>query len=186
MMMQGILGFVKQHTTTKLVKHQQPNLSPLHSEAKDSPSGFWSDQGKLLSTLKTQSKQDSTNNFTKRRMNLVSDNLLISTIIFSLLWFVCPLANTPFSYLLGSSLGTAYSYALGKQVATIGASEIDMETVSDGATGTARFAFLIVLFILLGKFGISKEGFLEPIPAIGGFFTYFISALVQSAKDYDE
>ena len=67
-------------------------------------------------------------------------------------------------------------------MSTIGRSEIDLDTVSDGATGQARFAFLILLFLLIGK----SEGAISPIPAIGGFFTYFVAAVSQSMEVYDD
>jgi len=46
----------------------------------------------------------------------------------------------------------------------------------------ARFAFLILLFLLIGKF----KGSIEPVPAIGGFFTYFVAAISQSFEIYDD
>lgn len=49
--------------------------------------------------------------------------------------------------------------------------------------GSARFAFLIALFIFVGKF--RSEG-LQEIPAIMGFFTYQISSLSQGLKDAAE
>jgi len=89
--------------------------------------------------------------------------------------------STPLSYLLGALLGTAYCYGLGRFTESIGGS---IESgVSGAGVGQARFAFLILLFILVGKF--SSQG-LEQIPSIAGFFTYQIATLSQGLKEYDD
>ena len=49
--------------------------------------------------------------------------------------------------------------------------------------GEARFAFLILLFIFVGKF--RSQGLLE-IPSIAGFFTYQIASLRQGLKEYND
>jgi hypothetical protein len=87
--------------------------------------------------------------------------------------------------MLGASLGTAYTYGLGKYVETIGGSAFDQDDVKGSGVGSARFAFLIMLFILVGRF---RSDGLQEIPAIFGFFTYQISSLSQGLKDasYDE
>jgi hypothetical protein len=82
--------------------------------------------------------------------------------------------------MLGAILGTAYTYGLGKFVESIGGSAYDAEDVKGSGVGSARFAFLIVLFIFVGKF--RSEG-LQEIPSIMGFFTYQISTLSQGLKD---
>lgn len=82
--------------------------------------------------------------------------------------------------MLGAALGTAYTYGLGKFVETIGGSAYDEEDVKGSGIGSARFAFLIVLFIFVGKF---RTAGLQEIPAIMGFFTYQLSTLSQGLKD---
>jgi hypothetical protein len=80
-------------------------------------------------------------------------------------------------------LGTAYTYGLGKSVEALGGSAYDAEDVKGSGVGSARFAFLIVLFIFVGKF---RTVGLQEIPAIMGFFTYQLSTLSQGLKDaYD-
>lgn len=100
--------------------------------------------------------------------------------IFSAIWYVVPNPFSAISYLLGATLGTAYCYGLGKYVETIGGSAYDAEDVKGSGVGSARFAFLIVLFIFVGKF--RSEG-LQEIPAIMGFFTYQIASLSQGLKE---
>eukprot|EP00979_Chaetoceros_neogracilis_P009554 scaffold2184_cov266-Chaetoceros_neogracile.AAC.13 len=101
-------------------------------------------------------------------------------IIFSAIWLLSPNPFTALSYMLGAILGTAYTYGLGKFVESIGGSAYDAEDVKGSGVGSARFAFLIVLFIFVGKF--RSEG-LQEIPSIMGFFTYQISTLSQGLKD---
>ena len=65
-------------------------------------------------------------------------------------------------------------------MSSLGGSVYDLEDVQGSGVGNARFAFLIILFIFIGKF----RGFgLQEIPAIMGFFTYQISTLSQGIKD---
>lgn len=71
----------------------------------------------------------------------------------------------------------------GKYVETIGGSTADPEAVQGAGVGQARFAFLILLFVLVGKF--RGEGLLE-IPAISGFFTYQLASLRQGLKEYND
>lgn len=48
--------------------------------------------------------------------------------------------------------------------------------------GEARFAFLIILFLIVGKFRA-----LLIVPAtIAGFFTYQLGSLIQGIKDIDD
>jgi hypothetical protein len=115
--------------------------------------------------------------------DLVSETFYFSILIFSALWLVVPNPFTPISYLLGAVLGTAYTYGLGKFVSTLGGSVYDMEDVQGSGVGNARFAFLIVLFVFIGKFRVFG---LQEIPAIMGFFTYQISTLSQGIKDAGE
>lgn len=82
--------------------------------------------------------------------------------------------------MLGATLGTAYTYGLGKFVETIGGSAYDVEDLKGSGVGSARFAFLILLFVFVGKF---RTVGLQEIPAIMGFFTYQLSTLSQGLKD---
>ena len=103
--------------------------------------------------------------------------------LFSAIWLLAPNPFTAISYFLGASLGTAYCYGLGKSVQSLGGSAYDIEDVQGSGIGSARYAFLIVLFIFVGKF--RSEG-LQEIPAIMGFFTYQLSSLSQGLKESTE
>ena len=78
------------------------------------------------------------------------------------------------SYAFGATMGTAYSYGLGKYV--LGGYAADMDSVDGAGVGQARSSFLILLFVIVGKFW--SQGLLE-IPSIEGFFTYQLASLNQ-------
>jgi len=111
---------------------------------------------------------------------LVSETFYFSILIFSALWFLVPNPFTPISYFFGASLGTAYSYGLGKYVQTLGGTLDDANDVQGAGVGSARFAFLILLILFVGKFRYLG---LQEIPSIAGFFTYQLSSLSQGLKD---
>ena len=111
---------------------------------------------------------------------LVTETLYFSVVLFSVIWFFVPNPFTAISYMLGALLGTAYTYGLGKYVETIGGSAFEKDDVKGSGVGSARFAFLILLFIIVGKF---RTAGLQEIPAIMGFFTYQLSSLSQGLKD---
>lgn len=118
--------------------------------------------------------------YQKQVFSLVSETLYFSILIFSAIWLLAPNPFTAISYMLGATLGTAYTYGLGKFVETIGGSAYDVEDLKGSGVGSARFAFLILLFIFVGKF---RSVGLQEIPAIMGFFTYQLSTLSQGLKD---
>ena len=66
---------------------------------------------------------------------------------------------------------------------TIGGSVDDTEEMQGAGVGQARFAFLILLFIFVGKF--RSQG-LQEIPSIFGFFTYQIASLSQGLREIDD
>jgi len=72
---------------------------------------------------------------------------------------------------------------LGKYVETIGGSVQDGEDVRGAGVGQARFAFLILLILFVGKF--RSQGLLE-IPSISGFFTYQLASLAQGLREIDD
>jgi hypothetical protein len=146
---------------------------------------FWAQQKELaeeMSFLTTKSlRQEQAEKFEKRRLALVSDTAYFAMYIFCACWMLFDNPFTAFSYAFGASMGLAYSYGLGKSVETIGAS---VDEVGAGAgVGEARFAFLIILFIFVGKF--RGEG-LQEIPSIAGFFTYQLASLNQGLREIND
>ena len=121
--------------------------------------------------------------YQKKANALVSETFYFSILIFSFLWFISPNPFSAISYLFGALLGTAYSYGLGKYVQTLGGSAMEAEEVQGAGVGSARFAFLIALFIVVGKF--RNQG-LQELPSIFGFFTYQLASLSQGLKETDE
>lgn len=148
---------------------------------------FWKAQAALAEsmteTVDKSAKEETREQFARRRLALVNETLLFSTLIFSLIWLVGSNPLTAISYAFGAALGTAYSYGLGKYVETIGGSADDAEDLQGAGVGQARFAFLILLFVFVGKF---RSAGLQEIPSIMGFFTYQIASLSQGLKEYDD
>ena len=82
-------------------------------------------------------------------------------------------------------MGIAYTYGLGKSVEVIGQSIDDVGATQGAGVGEARFAFLIVLFLFVGKFRGGDYG-LQEIPSIAGFFTYQIASLNQGLREIND
>ena len=147
---------------------------------------FWAKQkalaAQMSSKVESGVKQERAENFAKRRMALTSDTFYFSILIGTVLWITFPNPFVTISYLFGALLGTAYSYGLGKYVETIGGS-IDDVDIEGAGVGQARFAFLILLVVVVGKF--RSQGLLE-IPSITGFFTYQLASLGQGLREIDD
>jgi len=146
---------------------------------------FWINQQALLEDLgaiadKSQRKEDK-QTFAKRRLGLVSDTAYFIVLIFAALWSVSDSPLTPISYVFGSIFGLAYSFGLGKYVETIGGSAFEEGAIEGAGVGQARFAFLIALFIIVGRVPALQE-----IPAIAGFFTYQLGSLSQGLKEIND
>ena len=147
---------------------------------------FWAKQkafaAQMTANTDASVRQEQQGAFAKRRMGLTSDTFYFTILIALLLWIVYPNPFTTMSYLFGALSGTAYSYGLGKFVESIGGS-IDDVGVEGAGVGQARFAFLILLFVILGKF---RSKGLQEIPSIMGFFTYQLASLSQGLREIDD
>ena len=147
---------------------------------------FWAKQQALAAEMCTKAdsslKQELADKFAKRRLALTSDTFYFSILISSALWIIFPNPFVTLSYLFGAISGTAYSYGLGKYVESIGGS-IDDANIEGAGVGQARFAFLILLFVVVGKY--RSQGLLE-IPSIMGFFTYQLASLNQGLREIDD
>ncbi|KAL3823363.1 hypothetical protein ACHAXA_008858 [Cyclostephanos tholiformis] len=147
---------------------------------------FWAKQRALAAEMSAKTddglRRENREKFARRRLALTSDTFYFSILIGSLLWIVSPNPFVAISYLFGALSGTAYSYGLGKYVESIGGS-IDDADVEGAGIGQARFAFLILLFVVVGKF--RSQGLLE-LPSIMGFFTYQLASLSQGLREIDD
>lgn len=147
---------------------------------------FWAKQQAFAAQLAAKEdagvKQENRDKFAARRLALTSDTFYFSVLIASALWLVSPNPFVTISYLFGAMAGTAYSYGLGKYVETIGGS-IDDTDMEGAGVGQARFAFLILLIAVVGKF--RSQGLVE-IPSIMGFFTYQLASLSQGLREIDD
>mmetsp|Transcript_29629 Transcript_29629/g.60498 ORF Transcript_29629/g.60498 Transcript_29629/m.60498 type:complete len:241 (-) Transcript_29629:169-891(-) len=154
----------------------------------DGDENFWAQQKALAASIRDDAaksvREEQMEKFAKRRLALVTECLFFSALIFSFLWLICSSPFPPISYVFGATLGTAYSYGLGKFVETLGGSADDAGEVQGAGVGQARFAFLVLLFVFVGKF--RGQG-LQEIPAIAGFFTYQLASLSVGLREiYDE
>jgi len=149
---------------------------------------FWNQQQSLLEEMK-RSNEDANKAVRQKqyddvRNTLLSDTAFIGIVVGGICWITCDNPFVALSYEFGTMFGLAYAYGLSKYVETIGGSAEDVETVQGAGVGQARFAFLILLFILVGKLR-STVGLIE-IPSIAGFFTYQLASLAQALRDVTE
>eukprot|EP00536_Pseudo-nitzschia_multiseries_P000931 jgi/Psemu1/300405/fgenesh1_kg.11_\ len=145
---------------------------------------FWQQQKDLMKELVDDAdnslKEENKKNFDKLQNDLITETAFFSALLFSLLWLACDNPYVPLSFVFGSLFGIAYTYGLGKFVSVVGGTIDDANAVEGAGVGQARFAFLIMLFIFVGK--LRPYGLLE-IPSIMGFFTYQLASLSQGLKE---
>jgi len=145
---------------------------------------FWQQQRELMNEMSDRNdkslKEEQTKNFAKVQNGLIIETVFFSSLLFSLFWLACDNPFVPLSYVFGSIFGIAYAYGLGKYVETVGGTIDDANAVEGAGVGQARFAFLILLIVFVGKF--RTYGLLE-IPSIFGFFTYQLASLSQGLKE---
>lgn len=148
---------------------------------------FWDLQKKLakdLSSSREKSlKEEQMEKYRERAGLFLGDIVYFSVLIFSALWCFSSSVFTPISYSFGAFCGLAYSYGLSKYVESLGGSAEAQESLEAAGLGQARFAFLGLLFILVGKF---RTVGLQEIPAILGFFTYQLASLSQALREFEE
>lgn len=116
---------------------------------------FWSQQKELMQEMSVRAekslKEEQREKFSGRRKALVADTAIFTSLIFSLLWCVSLNPFVSFSFALGATFGLAYAYGLGKYVETLGGSIDEAGEIQGAGIGQARFAFLILLFLIVGK-----------------------------------
>lgn len=148
---------------------------------------FWTKQKKLAAEMTESSdkilRAELQDTFTQRRNYLLGDTAYVSVLIFAVLWGFANTVFTPISFAFGSTCGLAYSFALTKFVGSLGGSFDDEDAVEGAGIGQARFAFLFLLILFIGKY---RSFGLQEIPSILGFFTYQIATLGQGLRETDE
>jgi hypothetical protein len=158
--------------------------SPSDNEKQDTAADFWQQQRQLMQEMTSRTdkslRQEQMAKFRSTQSKLIQETAFVSAMLFALLWLACDNPFVPFSYVFGAVFGLAYTYGLGKYVETLGGTADDASAVQGAGVGQARFAFLILLFVLVGK--LRMYGLME-IPSIAGFFTYQIASLTQGLRD---
>jgi hypothetical protein len=148
---------------------------------------FWGKQKEIMEQMSASTDKSAKSvlrdKFSKRRLALVGDTAYFGFFIFCVLWTFFDNPFVAISYSFGAAMGLAYAFGLGKYVENLGGSIDDQGAMQGAGVGEARFAFLIVLFIVVSKF--RSQGFLE-LPAIGGFFTYQLASLSQGLREIND
>jgi hypothetical protein len=148
---------------------------------------FWKQQKALVEEMTGRAekslRQEQNEKFASRQTGFTGDTAFFTSLIFCLLWAVSDNPFVSFSYIFGAVCGLAYAYGLAKYVETIGGSVDDTESMQGAGIGSARFAFLILLVVFVGKF--RSAGLME-IPSIAGFFTYQLASLSQGLREIDD
>lgn len=111
-----------------------------------------------------------TNEYKQTQMKLLVDNLWISTIGFSLVWYAFDY-KTSLSFGVGCFLGNFYLLLLSRYVEGLGSGAGDV-----GKGGSARFALVILLVLIAGKF----KNDINLIPELIGFSIYQLTTLLQA------
>jgi hypothetical protein len=165
-------------------QQQQQMASLLWGQQNEGEEDFWKQQRELMNEMTDRTerslRKEQLDTFGKVQGKLIEETAFVTVLIFSSLWLACDNPFVPFSYAFGAVFGLAYAYGLGKYVETLGGTVDDASTVQGAGVGQARFAFLILLFIFVGKLRV--YGLIE-IPAISGFFTYQIASLFQGLRE---
>ncbi|OEU16823.1 hypothetical protein FRACYDRAFT_239417 [Fragilariopsis cylindrus CCMP1102] len=155
-----------------------------NGDGDSSKNNFWQQQRDLMKEMSESNeqslKEENDKNYNSVQNELVVETAFFTALITSVLWLACDNPFIPASYLFGAMFGVAYTYGLGKFVGTIGASIDDVGAIQGAGVGQARFAFLILLLLFVGKLRV--YGLVE-IPSIMGFFTYQIASLSQGLKE---
>lgn len=170
-------------STTSIISLCMTTHGP-SSDSTNEKNEFWQQQRALLNEMTDRTerslKREQLEKFRNLQGKLVEETVFVSTLLFALLWSACENPFVAFSYAFGALFGLAYTYGLGKYVETLGGTAEDASAVQGAGVGQARFAFLILLLVLVGK--LRAFGLLE-IPSIFGFFTYQIASLTQGLRD---
>jgi hypothetical protein len=111
--------------------------------------------------------------FDKARVSFLVDSVLVIAVGFAFVWGFGTLKDVK-SYGIGSVLGLMYALLLGRYVEQIGT-----DGSRGGGGGSARFAPVILLIALYGKFKTE----LHIVPELLGFFTYQVSSFLQAFND---
>jgi hypothetical protein len=167
-----------QQTTQQLPTHHKTILKCSKNTE------FWDSQRTLLGT--SSSLPPTPFELYKKR----TTSLLLTTISLvlpttSLLYLLLPSPTASLSFLLGGLLGILYCRGLTSYVSMIGGSAINSSgevDLSAAGGGSARFAFLILMFVMAR----ALPGKVELIEAIPGFFFYQIASVIEGQRQWEE
>ena len=143
--------------------------------------GYQTWQGKTYKKVKPDrlsNRGEVMRDFDKARATFLKDNVFVVLLGLSATWGLGTLIDVK-SYGLGAVLGLMYALLLGRYVEQLGT-----DGSTGGGGGGARFAPVILLIALYGKF---KTQF-HLVPELLGFFSYQVASFLQAFNQdlYDD
>ena len=167
-----------QRTTQQLPTHHKSTLKCSKN------SEFWDSQRTLLGASSSLPPTPA-ELYKKRTTSLLLTTLSLVLPTTSLLYLLLPSPTASLSFLLGGLLGILYCRGLTSYVSMIGGSAISSSgevDLSAAGGGSARFAFLILMFVMAR----ALPGKVELIEAIPGFFFYQVASVIEGQRQWEE
>mmetsp|Transcript_20537 Transcript_20537/g.38292 ORF Transcript_20537/g.38292 Transcript_20537/m.38292 type:complete len:213 (-) Transcript_20537:47-685(-) len=185
-------AFTSTISTLTVVPRCQPNcqpnyhpslrnsLSPLNSSPP--PKKFsQSSQSTIVSSIDASTSLSRTSAYALRSSSLLKTTFLLSLSLSSLIYSLSTSPTIPLSYLLGSLLGVFYIRGLSSYVSTVGAQNVNEETLKEAGSGAGRFAGFLLLFVAARAFEEFNLGF-----GVAGFFTYQIASVLEGQREWND
>jgi hypothetical protein len=181
--------FTSQDVSTELQQQQQQReeedgnsalFAPTKSERELAGVVYW--KGKAYKRVPmAKSRGEVMAGFDNLRATFFLDSIFISGLGLCLAWFFGSFKDA-YSYGIGSLFGLGYAVLLGRYVEGLGGGGGGARSSAGG--GAARFAPVILLIVLYGKYKTQ----INIIPELVGFFSYQVASLLQifNADAYGE
>ena len=156
---------------TEQVGPDYSSFKPTKTAAELEPVRYW--KGKPYRQLQTKGKSRDRvmKSFDNLRVTFLADSAFVAALGLCGFWAFGTYKDVV-SFGIGSVLGLGYAVLLGRYVEGIGGGGGQLR---GGGAGSARFAPVILLVVLYGKFRTQ----LSIVPELLGFFSYQLASLLQ-------
>jgi hypothetical protein len=163
--------FAKEQQETEQVGPDYRSFKPTKTAAELEPVRYW--KGKPYRQLQTKGKSRDMvmKSFDNLRVTFLADSAFVAALGLCGFWAFGTYKDVV-SFGVGSVLGLGYAVLLGRYVEGIGGGGGQQR---GGGAGSARFAPVILLVVLYGKFRTQ----LSIVPELLGFFSYQLASLLQ-------
>lgn len=138
---------------------------PTKTSADMAPTKYW--KGKPYRQIQSKDRGRVMKGYDQLRSTFLLDSIFVCCLGLSATWYFGTLKDVT-SFGIGSVLGLAYAVLLGRYVESVGGK-------GGGGAGAARFAPVILLVALYGKYRTQ----ISIIPELLGFFCYQAASLLQ-------